>query len=202
MRAVIFLGAPEPDLESLVGFVRDDDFVICADKGYEYAKALGVHIDAVLGDFDSTDIKNIDFEGIKVYPSEKDYTDCEIAVDFACDKGASEVCLLCATGGRSDHFLGNLYALRRSAHRGAKSWIYTKNEEIYISDGEFEANGKKGDILSVLPFPVATDFTTKNLKYALKNEPLPYTGISNVFLEDTVSLTFKGRAIVVIVRNV
>ena len=197
MRAVIFLGSPKADTDELSGFVKDDDFVICADKGYKYAKRLGVHINAVLGDFDSCDIKDVDFKGVKVFPSEKDFTDCEIAVDYACEKGADEIVLLCATGGREDHFLGNIYALRRGADRGVFCYIYTKTTQIYVADDYFETTGEKGDILSVFEFFCAKKFTTENLKYALKDKDLPYTCISNVFSDKKVSLKFSGRALII-----
>lgn len=197
MRAVIFLGAPDVDGGYLEGFIKEDDFVICADSGYKYARDLGCRIDAVMGDFDSFELKNVAFDDIKVYPSQKDFTDCEIAVDFALDKGADCVVLVCAKGGRSDHFLANIYALRRCSERGVFSYIYSENEWIYVAENHFETTGEPGDILSVIPFAEAKNFTTENLKYALYNEDLPYTGVSNVFLDKRVSLKFEGRAIII-----
>lgn len=196
MRAVIFLGSPETDLSEISDFVQKDDFVICADMGYKYAKQLGVHINAVLGDFDSCDI-DVDFANKKIFPTEKDFTDCEICVDYACDKGADEVVLLCATGGRIDHFIGNIYALRRSVHRGVHAYIYQKKTKIYVAENHFETEGEVGDILSVFEFFHARKFTTLNLKYALNNEDLPYTGISNVFTDNKISLDFLGTALIV-----
>lgn len=201
MRAVIFLGAPDVDTGYLKNFIKADDYVICADSGYGYAKELGVSINAVLGDFDSYDINKVEFDEISVYPSEKDFTDCEIAVDFAMDKGADQVVLVCAKGGRSDHFLANIYALLRCAERGVFSYIFSENEKIYVAEGFFETTGKVGDILSVIPFAKAKNFTTRNLKYALENQDLPYTGVSNVFTDCDVSIEFEGRAIVVVVSS-
>lgn len=198
MRAVIFLGAPEFSKEKLDGFVLKEDFVICADRGYLYAKSLEISPDVVLGDFDSVDISEIsEKEKIILYPTEKDYTDCEIAVDLAIEKGADEIVLLCATGGRIDHTLGNIYALARGIKKKVKTYIYDGETKIYMCDEFFETSGEIGDILSVFPFPDARAFTTKNLKYSLTNQDLPYTGISNVFCGKTVSLNFSGRAIIV-----
>lgn len=196
MRAVIFLGSPEANVCELFGFVKENDLVICADMGYKYAKQLGVHIDAVLGDFDSCDI-DVDFKDAQKFSCEKDFTDCELCVDYAIEHGADEIVLLCAAGGRYDHFLGNIYALRRGMLHGAFCYIYTKNTQIYVAENYFETTGEKGDILSVFEFFSAKKFTTKNLKYALCEEDLPYTGISNVFEDSFVSLKFTGSAIIV-----
>lgn len=201
MRAVIFLGAPDVCLGHLEGFIKEDDYVICADSGYKYAKNLGIKPDAVLGDFDSYDLSEVQEENPLVYPTEKDFTDCEIAIDYAIEKGASEIVLSCAKGGRSDHFLANIYALMRALEKGVKAYIYSENERIYIAENFFEAEGEIGDILSVIPFVSAKNFTTHNLKYALKNADLPYTGVSNVFLDKKVSLSFEGRAIIVICKE-
>ena len=108
MRAIIFLASPDADIQYLNGFVKEDDYIICADSGYKYAKRLGCRIDAVMGDFDSCSIDDVDFKDAVIYPCEKDFTDCEIAMDYAIEKGADEIVLVCAKGGRSDHFLANI----------------------------------------------------------------------------------------------
>ncbi len=201
MRAVIFLGTPDFSKEKFEGFVKKDDFVICADRGYVYAKALNVVPNVVLGDFDSSDIAEVDNENILVYPAEKDYTDCEIAVDYAIENGAEEIVLICALGGRIDHTLGNIYAIARGINKKVRTYIYDGETKIYVCDEFFETTGEIGDILSVFPFPDARCFTTKNLKYSLENQDLPYTGVSNVFEKNYVSLKFSGRAIVVHIGN-
>ncbi len=197
MRGIIFLGAPDVDIRYLNGFVREDDYIICADSGYKYAKKLGCRIDAVMGDFDSCSIDDVDFKDTVVYPCEKDFTDCEIAMDFAIDKGADEIVLVCAKGGRSDHFLSNIYALNKGLENNIFSYIYSPGEKIYIAENCFETKGKKGDILSVIPVGDTKNYTTVNLKYSLKNKCLPYTGVSNVFTDEWVKIQFKGKAVIV-----
>ena len=193
----MFLGAPDTDVKYLSDFIKEDDYIICADSGYKYAKELGCRIDAVMGDFDSIGIDKVDFEGAIIYPCEKDFTDCEIAMDFAIDKGIDEVVLVCAKGGRSDHFLANIYSLNKGLEKGVFAYIYSPGEKIYIAQNCFETKGKKGDVLSVIPIGKTKNYTTVNLKYSLDNEPLPYTGISNVFEDEWVKISFEGKAVIV-----
>ncbi len=66
--------------------IKPDDFVICADGGYNYAVKFNITPDCIIGDMDSvkTDISG---KETMVYPREKDYTDGELAVRLAIEKG-------------------------------------------------------------------------------------------------------------------
>ena len=53
MRCVIISGSPETHPEFIRQAVKPDDYVICADRGYEFASLGGVEPNLVVGDFDS-----------------------------------------------------------------------------------------------------------------------------------------------------
>ena len=80
------------------------DKIICADGGY---RLCPVRPDYLVGDLDSLGSAP---QGIPLlyHDSHKNFTDGESAVYFAKELGADLVTLYGVTGGRYDHFLGNL----------------------------------------------------------------------------------------------
>ena len=83
--------------------------VWCCDGASEWAKDR-VRIDENLGDYDSLSYMP-DPPPAEVYPSEKNYTDGELALMRAIAAGADEIEFYGGGGGREDHFLGNLHLL-------------------------------------------------------------------------------------------
>lgn len=82
MRAVIIGNGDIKDYQYIKSKINDDDFIICADGGYNHAEKMGIVSDVLIGDFDSA--KN--FEKVKdriEYPKRKDFTDGELAVSYA-----------------------------------------------------------------------------------------------------------------------
>ena len=87
MKCLIIAGAPEYDIDLIKEQSQNNDLIICADKGYSYAKSAGVKPDIVIGDFDSfTDTVSGDFEILR-FNTDKDFTDTHICVDKALEKG-------------------------------------------------------------------------------------------------------------------
>lgn len=198
MRAVIICGGDIGNYERAAACINADDMIICADSGYAHAKKMDIKPDVVLGDFDSYKKDEVICDDIKIYPSKKDFTDSEIAADYALKNGADEILFLASTGGRLDHTLANIYLLKTMAQKGVLASIFDGAATTYYSDDEIVLKGKKGDLLSLIPFSEVADITTWGLEYALSNQPLPSTGISNVFIGDKAKIQIgSGEAIVI-----
>lgn len=181
-------------------FFDDVPFVICADGGYDKALENGIVPDAVLGDMDSV-LGKVPKNSI-IYPSEKDETDSEIAIDYALKNGFSELVLAGFTGTRLDHTLNNILILKRISEAGASGVIVDDNNEIYYLRDKLTVCGKKGELLSIIPvFSDLVGVTAKNLKYPLFNETLFFgkgRGVSNVFLDNSCTITVtSGEGIVI-----
>ena len=125
MRAVIFCWS---DSHICPITPKPDDYVICADCGYEFASRCGFKPDIVIGDMDSLGYLP-PFEKI-VLPVRKDDTDTHYAVEYALKKGYKEVVIVGGIGGsRIDHMFANIQTLRH---------IYICGARGYISDGRTE----------------------------------------------------------------
>ena len=92
--------------------------VYCCDGAYAWAKGK-VRIDKNVGDFDSLDEKPFP-EPDEIYPSEKNFTDGEIALFKLIDAGVDEIKIYGGGGGREDHFLGNIHLLYRAYSAGVR----------------------------------------------------------------------------------
>lgn len=146
MRGILLLNG-EPYLEKI-----DDSnaFVTCCDGAYAWANGK-LRIDENVGDFDSLPYIPTP-PPAEIYPSEKNFTDGEIALRKLIARGATEVEIYGAGGGREDHFLGNLQLLYYANKQGVKAKIITQNSIIFAASGQIELNEIMGKTFSVLPF--------------------------------------------------
>lgn len=171
--------------------------VYCCDGAYEWAKGR-VRIDENLGDYDSLSYVP-DPPPAQVYPSEKNYTDGELALHRAIAWGADEVYFYGGGGGREDHFLGNLHLLYTAAERGVRAEMVTNYARIFAARGRVELNGAKGRTCSIVPFGGALHILESSGFYY----PLPKTfvygstlGISNVLTAEHAYFVAEGMALV------
>lgn len=176
-------------------------YVICADGGFRHMDKLDLTPDIVIGDMDSVKA-DISKEKTICYPVRKDFTDSEIAVKYAIDKGFSEIVLVGFTGTRMDHTLTNLFLLKNISEKGVKAELIDEHNVIRYAEKENVIYGKKGDIVSIIP--IAGDvsgITTEGLEYPLFEETLEFAkgrGVSNVMTTDSCKITIeKGSALII-----
>ncbi len=201
MRAVIIGGGSFDDVDFYRLTVSDDDFVICADSGYDFAVSAGIVPDVVIGDLDSVKSADINARVIK-YPARKDATDGEIAVDYAIKNGYDEIVMLGFIGVRMDHTLANISFLKKIKKAGALGVIKNCRNEIRILEDEIVLNGEKGDLVSIIPVTdTVCGVTTLNLEYPLNGENLYYgesRGVSNVMLGTSCTIKAENGCALVI----
>ena len=192
------------------GWDRGIGSVIAADGGARLAERLGWRIDHWIGDGDSLDAASIERlrgTGIPVdlVPSAKDESDLELAVGLALAKGATDVTVLGALGGRRlDHTLANIALLAHPALANAAARLLDAATRVSLLTGPAAAvfEGRPGDLVSLLPMSGdAAGITTEGLEYPLHGESLamgPARGLSNVRLGPTAAITLeRGRLLVV-----
>ena len=199
MRAVIIGNGDIADYEYIKSRLSQEDFIICADGGIRHTVGLGVKPNIVIGDFDSA----AGSEGVEkcVYPTDKDFTDGELAVSYAMENGYDEILMIAMTGKRLDHTLTNIFQLTR---RSGISLV-DENNEIFAVWDTLKICNRKEKTLSVIPvFGDLTGVTITGMKYPLNNETLYFAegrGNSNVITEDECTISVKSGIGIVLINN-
>lgn len=207
MKVLIISNGEIKNYEFYKAFVRDYDIIICADGGANHAYNMGLKPAIIIGDLDSIEKKVLDFyekEGVKIqkYPSMKDETDTQLAMLKAVELGAKEITFIGVIGERFDHSYANLSLLLYLLNRNIKGKIVNEKNDIYLTNKHIEIEGKKGELLSLLPYSrEVKGIYTKGLFYGLSGEgmdlEMPY-GISNVFTEDKAYIDIEAGLLLVI----
>lgn len=189
------------------------DYVICADGGLEKAKKLNLRPDLILGDFDSVDseiLENYKKSNIEtvVFPPEKDFTDMELAAEYAVKRGFKNILFVGATGSRLDHTLANIQLLEKYHLQGINAEIIDNNNYISIISGsaEKQIKQKKGYYVSLVPVTERLEgLTLIGFKYPLKNVVVQRGTaflISNEIVQDEGRIILnKGTALVFVSKD-
>lgn len=208
LRFLIFTGG-ELDLgRATKSALNNFDKVIAVDSGVSHCLRLKLTPDFLVGDFDSIDkkiytkIKSAKAKILK-FPRDKDVTDTELALDHALKWGATDITILAGiSGARTDHLLGNILLLLKNKYSRTSIKFVNGNQEIYIARNQIKIEGKKDDLVSLIPI----DDTVKNMKSTgLKYDLSKYTisiqgnhGISNVITQNTATAQFKNQTLLII----
>ena len=111
------------------------DYLIACDRGYEYARQMGLTPDVIIGDFDSASLPSTKIP-VYVHPVMKDDTDTMLAIRHALEKGFGQIFLVCALGGRGDHAFANIQALAFAAGAEAVGRILSEDTLITVFSGQ------------------------------------------------------------------
>ncbi|WP_297435092.1 thiamine diphosphokinase [uncultured Clostridium sp.] len=205
MRVLLVAAGDRPDIDLLNKYLNCSDKTIAIDKGAEVFIDNNLKPDYVVGDFDSISekyndrIKNLEKY---IYPSEKDYTDSDIAIRLAFKLQATEIIMLGMTGGRVDHMLGNLGLLDRCLKNNVRAYIIDKNSKIFLVDKKVLLDGEKNEVISFYPFgETVKGLNIKNAKYELEDYDLdPFESLcnSNEFIGGKMDVSFKFGKLLVI----
>ena len=179
-----------------------EQYVIYCDGAYKHKDKVGEkQILAVVGDFDSLGAPPLDQTVFTLNP-EKNFTDGEYALTVAKQKGATEVVVYGAFGGKIEHVLGNIALLKIAKNLALTASIRDKNTITKLIDGKVELAVKENTALSLIPYGECCSFVKSNgLYYPLDNLTLTNAdtrGISNLTKSCLVQIEFsKGSALVV-----
>lgn len=188
------------------------DCVICADGGLEKAEKLGLKPSMIIGDFDSVDrnvLKKYSRLNIEMaaFPSEKDYTDMELAIEYAVQRGAKDIVMTGATGTRLDHTTANIHLLEKYHYLGIDIVIIDNNNYIkIISDNtDMEIEYQDNSFVSLLPVTEKIEgLTLMGFKYPL-TDVIVERGttflISNEITQKTGRIILKKGTALVFISN-
>ncbi|MBO5449004.1 MAG: thiamine diphosphokinase [Ruminococcus sp.] len=202
-KCTIFAGGEPVSAECVDFSFVNGSYVISADRGYELAQSLGICSDLAIGDFDSVKERPCG-DNVKVFPVKKDDTDLMLAVRAGIDKGCDKFVFYGAAGGRLDHMLGNIQALKFLLDNGAAGRIVSDKETMdLLSPGSYEFPPKKGFSFSLLSYSESVEgLSITGTKYTAQNITITNgfpIGISNEIKNDAfaqVKFT-KGTLLVI-----
>lgn len=207
MKAVIVCSGSIDDYDYHKRYFIGSRLVIGVDGGARHLRKLGILPDMMMGDFDSIlkeDYYYFKDAGVSFlkYPSQKDMTDSELALEYALEKGSRSVVLLGCLGTRFDHSLSNIFLLKKMADKNIKCIIANERNEIQLVKDHIILNNENNMKLTILSLSESVEgITSKGLLYPLENESLKLgssRGVSNEFVEDIAEISIdKGLLLVI-----
>lgn len=186
---------------------------IGVDRGAAFLLKKGLAVSRAFGDFDSVTVSELELikqniDHIHEETPEKDMTDMEIALNWALNQNQS-IKMIGVTGGRQDHFFGNIQlllsesALNHSCTISIEdannimtchlpsSFSVPKNEQYpYLSFIPFTRH-VKGLTLSGVKYPLSEHQITYGMTLTLSNEIID--GYASISFEDGILMMIRSR---------
>jgi thiamine pyrophosphokinase len=205
--AIVANGNPP---QGFVGEIKKCDFVIGVDRAAYWLITHGIVPRVAIGDFDSVNRKEFleikkKVPTIKHYSAEKDFTDTELAIQYAVRQKPSEIIIYGGNGTRMDHVLGTIFLLERCIKKGIRVVFRDKTNDItLLGRGRTILQRRVGyRYVSFLAISKIIVITLKNFKYNISHTTIhrgQTLGISNEFVarQDCV----RSQATTVIHRGI
>lgn len=208
MRGYIFCSGPIRDYEAFRKFSFDEGKVICADGGFLHARRMGIRPDMILGDCDSCEEVYPQDVPTQIFPAHKDFTDTNLAIDYAISIGCDEVILLGGIGGRIDHEFSHFCLLQYGLSKGIRIFLVDEKNEIWMENKSFELHKCAHNRKYVSFFPYGgdvQDFSVKGLLYTAEHMTLRCDRVqasSNAFgEEETAQISFSSGTVLVVLSD-
>lgn len=206
-RVIIFVNGRLPGLGQVRRLLRAGDTFIAADGGTRHALSLGIVPSLVIGDLDSlaeNDLHMLEAAGTETrrFPSDKNETDFELALEYAVSRRFDEILVIAALGDRLDQTLGNLSLLTSPALVGLDIRVDDGWERAWFVRNRTRVEGNPGDIISLIPWGEAvTGISTSGLRWPLLEETLhshKTRGLSNVLLGKEAIISLKSGLLLIV----
>lgn len=178
--------------------IKNAGKIIAADGGADNCIKLGIRPDYVIGDFDSISKEaRKKFRNILIHDNSQDNTDLEKAIALAKKLKCTRLTIIGAIGSRIDHTISNIVSLLKI---NVPAEIFDETNSISVAEKEIELEGKKDDIVSVIPMSKVTGLSYKGLRWKLKNKNVDtgWIGISNRMTGSKATIKLKSGKIIVI----
>lgn len=179
------------------------DCIIGVDRGLDFCYRNQIVPQYILGDFDSIRPEVIAWYReqkdipIREYKPEKDATDTRMGLELALKLGSDRIFLLGATGGRLDHYMGNLQSLMVPAMAGKEAWILDEQNAMTVLSRSrtIKKECAFGKYISFFSMgDEVRGITLSGFKYPLKDYDMTNfdgIGVSNELAKDTALVEFR-----------
>lgn len=180
--------------------------IIAVDGGLNYLDKIKVCPHSIIGDLDSASQELIkayrDHVEFIQFPSDKDFSDFEIALEYVQTLDKGPVTVFGGEGGRLDHTISNLFLLSRFPQRVI---LETEAATSYLVTGTEKIKTKVGQTISLLPFSIPLPkISTKGLKWDMNELELAkgIMSLSNVCLDKQIEINLeKGCVLVSLIKE-
>lgn len=193
--------------------------IIALDGASDKLAKLGIMPNIIIGDFDSVEpnnvwgahrFENIDDDtppyagnfGVTIVPAKnQDKTDLVKAINFCDFNEATHIAVVCATGNRMDHTLGNIRVLRAEHKENRALEIYTETQMLTFAKNETAImRGEQGDYCGIMAFPEAS-FKSEGLVWGGETDYQLKFGYSdstcNLIDKSPAKITITGEALLI-----
>ena len=202
-KALLFInGVPPNRLPEAEGY----SLIACSDGAFHYLKEKNFpleKLDFISGDFDSHLGSDDEIYHDKfIFTPDQDKTDFHKSLEIILQRGITAVDVYGASGGEMDHFLGNLTAAFLFKNH-LEITFYDEFSTYFFAPKTLVLENVKGKIISLYPFPLTENITTKGLNWPLNNESLDISkriGTRNLASEETVVIHYGKGDLVVFVE--
>lgn len=177
------------------------DMICATDGAYHFLEKLNIVPDLVSGDFDSINDLPTDVETI--HTPNQDFTDFDKILLILFEKNFTKVDVYGASGGEQDHFLGNLHTAISFKNK-LEITFFDNYSTFFAAKNTNEFKVKKGNIISLVPLPIAKKITTTGLQYSLKKEDLAFgkkIGTRNKALSTNIKIEFTEGDLFIFIEN-
>ena len=202
-KALLFInGVPPKNLPE----TEDYAMVACSDGAFHYLKEKNFPLDKldfISGDFDSyLGSDEAIYHDRFIFTPDQDKTDFHKSLEIIQERGITAVDVYGGSGGEMDHFLGNLTAAFLFKNH-LEITFYDEFSTYFFAPKTLVLENVKGKTISLYPFPLTENITTKGLNWPLNNESLDISkriGTRNLASEETVVIHYGKGDLVVFVE--
>ncbi|HEY6951025.1 MAG TPA: thiamine diphosphokinase [Bacteroidota bacterium] len=197
----LILANGEPPTKKLLRQLRTHAALfVCADGGANAAARYNVAPDAIVGDMDSIQRQVLrKFHKVVFHKVVDDYsTDLEKTLAWVIERGSRDIAVVGATGGRLDHFIGNLSAMVKFSAKAAIRFIDDAGEWVF-ADRSINPNFPVGATVSLIPLTRCEGVVTTGLRWNLNFETLELgvrEGTSNEVVENPVRVSVANGSLI------
>lgn len=209
MKALILAGGRLVPAGHLASLVEGAALIVAADSGLRHARTLGLRPAAVVGDFDSVALADLEAfpDAARLrYPARKDALDLELAIGLALGRGANRLVVLGAFGSRFDQSLAALLIAARLRREGVEVTLHDGERDAYLlaAGDRLALELAPGTSFSLLALEDST-CSVDGAEYPLHHAPLPFgvgLGTANIARSGPQVEAHDGLLAVIVERMV
>lgn len=192
--------------------IRHDDVLVGADRGALFLIEHGYKPEIAIGDFDSVTSEQLDRirkESKQLHTVDavmKDWTDMEMALEWALEQRPASIAIVGGIGTRLDHSLANVHLLKKAVEHGTACVMIDEHNEVRLIDRHVRITKQHYTYCSLIPMTMeVTGVTLEGFQYPLHNARLNIgetLGLSNVIIGEHGDISIdSGLLLVVLSRD-